>query len=291
MSPSDYVGYYINLDRSPDRRDRIHRQFNELRIADRYERFPAVDGSTLPRRKSSLTQGELGVFASHIAVMELAARQSRLVHVIEDDALLSAALPKAIRALDARGAWKRFDVVLTEMLVSPNLQAIKLLKAKFDSAAEGGIGSLTKKLELIDLSTVNFAGATSYLLTPDSAIRMLPLFRREWEAGPTLPVDVFMRQQAHRRQVRMACAFPFLTSFDLASTAQSTIGERGKDKDSAAILALLRYCFFVESDLQGAAAKMLADLVSRADVDGPDPRRKFLATLLGLIVSKQFELI
>ncbi|MEA2781782.1 MAG: hypothetical protein QOK29_3326, partial [Rhodospirillaceae bacterium] len=39
-----YQGFYINLDRSPDRNEEMLRQFRTFGLAGRYIRFPGVDG-------------------------------------------------------------------------------------------------------------------------------------------------------------------------------------------------------------------------------------------------------
>ena len=49
-STASYVGAFINLDRSPQRRAEMEGQLAELGIADRYVRFPAIDGSKLAKR-------------------------------------------------------------------------------------------------------------------------------------------------------------------------------------------------------------------------------------------------
>jgi GR25 family glycosyltransferase involved in LPS biosynthesis len=60
-----YAGRFINMDRSVERRSVLEAQFAALGCSDRYARFPAVDGQSLDRTRSSLTAGECGCFESH----------------------------------------------------------------------------------------------------------------------------------------------------------------------------------------------------------------------------------
>jgi hypothetical protein len=45
MRELPYIGRYINLDRSPERRAVLETMLNGLGVADRYQRFAAVDGA------------------------------------------------------------------------------------------------------------------------------------------------------------------------------------------------------------------------------------------------------
>ena len=51
--------YCINLDRRPDRWERVSKQFNELSLD--VERFPAYNGNSLnPNRHYQINKGEVG---------------------------------------------------------------------------------------------------------------------------------------------------------------------------------------------------------------------------------------
>jgi len=90
----------INLDRSANRLARMRREFARGGVA--FERFPAVDGTNLPDSlkhyfcdpsgtiASSLRPGELGCYASHLAVWQwiAAGRYGEAVLVCEDDWLV-----------------------------------------------------------------------------------------------------------------------------------------------------------------------------------------------------------
>ena len=178
--------------------------------------------------------------------------------------MLSSILPSAVSFFEASGLFDKVHVALTEMMIPPNLQALKGLKAQFDAAtASTESTKLLSKLDLIDLEAVNFSCTSSYLVSPRSARHVLPLCRREWDAGPTQPFDFFLRREARRHRIKAVCIFPFITSIDIASASETTSGRRKRDNDSELIMDLLRYSFFIDHDLQGTARTILADIVAR----------------------------
>lgn len=64
--PLGYRGFYINLDRSPQRRDRIEEQLQRYGLRERYERFPAIDASAVRARAGMLSAAQLACFQSHM---------------------------------------------------------------------------------------------------------------------------------------------------------------------------------------------------------------------------------
>lgn len=83
--------YYINLDRSTERRAFMERQFERLGLS--VERIAAIDGRSLDaaqEAETSLTDGELGCFMSHRLAWRALVNSGRSYAVIlEDDVNLS----------------------------------------------------------------------------------------------------------------------------------------------------------------------------------------------------------
>ncbi len=111
--------WVINLDRAPDRLERISGQLQALGLP--FTRLPAVDARAFTpdqaasidepayRRKHGMTPvpGELGCYLSHVQVMRgFMAGDARFALVLEDDALLRGSLPGVLRGLIANaGRW------------------------------------------------------------------------------------------------------------------------------------------------------------------------------------------
>lgn len=111
--------WVINLDRAPQRLQRISRQLDDAALA--WTRIAAVDGRALTaeqraaldadtyRRRHGMepAPGELGCYLSHVAAMRAFLGSPHAFAVIlEDDALLTPALPAVLQGLVANpGRW------------------------------------------------------------------------------------------------------------------------------------------------------------------------------------------
>lgn len=84
IKPNDYFGKIlcVNLDRRTDRWTECEKEFKRHALV--VERFPAVDGKTLPQA-GRLTPGENGCRASHLAALRVAAAQTKPTLILEDD--------------------------------------------------------------------------------------------------------------------------------------------------------------------------------------------------------------
>ncbi|MEQ1943904.1 glycosyltransferase family 25 protein [Mesorhizobium sp. VNQ89] len=83
---------YINLDRSPERRQWMEQQAASLGLA--LERIAAVDGAALDGIPAKLSAGALACFHSHRMAWEIVANgDDRYVAIFEDDVHMSPDLP------------------------------------------------------------------------------------------------------------------------------------------------------------------------------------------------------
>ena len=91
--------YVINLDRSPDRLDRLDKIFRKLNLD--FSRIPAIDGLHLDEKfvadvrqhqlwPDPFTRGEIACFLSHkLAIEKVAAGDDDFAAIFEDDVILS----------------------------------------------------------------------------------------------------------------------------------------------------------------------------------------------------------
>jgi GR25 family glycosyltransferase involved in LPS biosynthesis len=285
-----YHGVYINLDRSAGRREQMEAQLARLGLKDRYARFPAADGSALNVPRSTLRPGELGCFVSHYRVLQEARGLGKCVHILEDDAVLSEHVRPVIEDAAAAGPFERFDILFTDTLVSLHLGMLKGLKAAFDATALPPVRPLRlADLQVIDLAQQNFACTTSLVVGVNSIERVVGLYRAELDRGPTRPVDLFIRDCLQAGTLRAACLFPFVTSFDLKEVAATTIaGGAGQAANpSVAVLAVLRYLFFVGRDLD--YAKACLDAATQHDRRPTNPHHAMIVQALEFVLSPDFQ--
>jgi hypothetical protein len=153
-----FCGLYINLDRSPDRREAIERQLTALGLQRSYSRFPAVDGRNLTVNNGKLTPGELAIFQSHYGALSHAKATGLCAHIVEDDALLSQHVPLVIHDAIATKVFDHFDLLFTDMMVPCHIESLKELRKKFDKVA-----GLPKPVRLRDLTLLDLKNFTAPL--------------------------------------------------------------------------------------------------------------------------------
>ena len=283
-----YHGLYINLDRSTERRAAMEKQLDRLGLSSIYARFPALDGATLNSPRSAIKPGENGCFQSHYRALMSARAKGKCVHMVEDDALLSENVRPVIEQAIAQNVFDQFDVVFTDIFVPPHLGIVKFLKAAVDELPASRPLKLSD-LKVVDLADQNFACTTSFVVGAKSIDRVLALYQQEIALGPRAPLDLFLRSAANARQLRAACLFPFITSFNLDEVAGSTLHARSERsvEPSVVVLAALRYSFFVDRDI--AAARRYLDAATTAALTKRDEHRALIGDVLDFIVSDAFK--
>ncbi|HXJ01939.1 MAG TPA: glycosyltransferase family 25 protein [Micropepsaceae bacterium] len=288
-SVPSYRGAYINLDRSPLRRQRMEAQLAAYKLPDCYGRFSAVDGAQLNLSRSRIGAGETGAFLSHAGVLEQARGTGVPIHILEDDALLSEHMRGVIEEAIAARIFERFDILFTDALLAPHLGMLKGLKAIFDGVALPAARPLRlADLREIDLARENFSCLTSYVVGAASVDRVIGLLRDEIENGLARPADLFIRDCVAKGQLRAGALFPFVTSLRLDEIADSTIGAGAQSaKPSVMVLAVLRYLFFVGRDLD--YAKTCLDAATKQNRRKTDPHHELMAQAMEFVLSADFQ--
>jgi GR25 family glycosyltransferase involved in LPS biosynthesis len=276
-------GFYINLDRSPERRAHMEAQIARFGLAGNYQRFAAIEGKLLPP-VAGLNGGELGAFMSHLGALKAGRAAGGIVHVLEDDAILSSALPGFAPAMEASGQFDRFDILFTDTFVRSDLAQIVYLKRTFDRFQENGFS-------LMDLTQQVFSVASSYFVPPrslDKVIAGLEALRAE--DAPLPPLDIAFRTLCGRGELRAGCIAPFITSVRLADIANTTLsGRAGQNANPTVLaLALARYSFFIERDLDYAGTFLDALPGPRPGPTG-DVHLDLLTRVLAFHVSEHFQ--
>ena len=282
-----YRGLYINLDRSFERRARFEAQLAHLGLSERYARNPGIDGAKLSLPASQLRPGEVGAFHSHTRALDEASGFGTPVHILEDDALLSEHAAPVIEGAIAAKFFDAFDIMFTDMFVAPNLGILKSLKTAFDRVnLAGGRVLRFGDVQILDLAGQNFSCLTSYVVGARAIARVHALCAAELAAGPRLPVDLFIRNCVASGQLRAGLAVPFVTSFDFDEVAKSTIVQGEGARPSVAVLAALRYSFYVKRDLARANAGLEAAIGKR---EAANPHSELILRAVGFVLSDAFK--
>jgi hypothetical protein len=265
---SGYRGYYINLDRSRERRASIESELLKSGVRDRYERFPAVDGTALAPGRSPLTPAEIGCFLSHRAVMDLPHGDAPFIHLLEDKARLAAAFDTVVSRFIDTGALDAVDLVFTDvLLISPPASTLRKLWAALGEANAGS----SLRFSLIELPGFPFASANSYLVNRRSIGKVRALLHRELGQAniPKVPVDLLYRREINAGRLKAVCIFPFVS--DVVDT-KTTMTDRASVSE---IQRFYQHALYVDCDIEATQAALAA-------ATPPDNGDKRLDILVGV---------
>jgi GR25 family glycosyltransferase involved in LPS biosynthesis len=276
-----YLGYYINLDRSADRRAVMDAQLARLGLTERYRRFAAVDGSPPGVASPTLTASELGCFASHHQLLQRHIDGAAHLHIIEDDIVLAQRTAQFVEGIIGAGMLDGHDLLFTDMVVQSDLNFLRRARRWYDSDVSRDAAGIATEVRFRPMAYT--ASMTSYLVNRQSVRLVSDLFGGELARGARRPIDLFIRDRVAAGALRARCLFPFITS--IRPGAPTSMAARDDhDQVSTLALDLLRHSFFVECDL--AATMELAE--EWLPAPGAGLHDRLLARTLGFITSDTF---
>ena len=220
----DFHGLFINLDSRPDRLSRIQQEFARYGLTDRYTRLRAISD---PRPY-------LGCYRSHLKAIEEAQRIGGVVHILEDDSILSAELAPFLVSNELEQLLERYDIVHLDMWVDQNETSLRAYKA---AAATG----------LFELGTqpgARVGAASSYVVAPRSLGKIKRLWRYYLDAKRA--IDDVCGRLAAAGEIKVAVVLPFLTSVDIDNGSISDVQSR-LSRNRQKTLIEVRAQFFVQN--------------------------------------------
>ncbi|HWE79261.1 MAG TPA: tetratricopeptide repeat protein [Pseudolabrys sp.] len=287
-----YAGFYVNLDRSTERRTRVEGEIARHAPAQCYQRVAAVDGATFNLPSERLRHGEVGCFLSHLFLLQKKLDSDCHLHIVEDDVVLSRFTVPAIGSLIGSGALEHFDIVFTDTVAQPSSRDFARYKALYDRciARDAGGGIVRVQPAFVDY----FASTMSFVVNRRSIAKVADVLARSLSQGATLPIDLALRGAAIDGGLRLGSLFPFVTSFRLDELVGNTIARPDRDLLSRLLLQLARHSFFVDCDHR-ATLESARTLLAGAGMDAPaaaadanDPHRQLLDLVLAFRNSAQF---
>ena len=284
MNPTaGYAGFYINLDRSADRRAEIEAQLAKFKLAERYQRFPAADGNALGLPNPHLSDAEMGCFTSHYLVLKANLGSPSHLHVVEDDVVFSAAAERLVSSVFDNPPLAQYDIVCTDTYV--DFDQLRRCKQLYDaSVPRTPDGAADIKFQIIDLKGMGFALLSSYVVNRDSIGKLHDLCAAELANGPRRPIDLFLREKLDDGTLKIASIFPFVTSTRIEHLMGTTIEGR-YDMLSPLAAAIARHSFFVECDWQKCRDWVAEFLGAPTE----DPHADVLASVFRFALTPRFQ--
>ena len=253
-------GVYINLDRSADRREQMEAAIAELAFPYAIERFPAMVGDG---RKAGLSQGELGCFLSHQAVVDQAA-DDEIALIFEDDVYFPNDFTSRYLGIIRRLAGMDWDMVFLGQVLDYNEISsvhgfLKFKRALGDINAPG-----YNDFRILPGEKVYRWGGFAYAVNPRALPRLRALLQRVANEGYRAPIDTVYRMFAKERLMNTKVVFPYIVGvqYGLASTA---VGRVGSNMSLHNTLTNLFVAGCDQGDARAEAARYLA--ASPADDD------------------------
>lgn len=242
-------GYYINLDRSPERHAHMQGEARKAGI-DWLQRFPAIDGRHLrPGPKCRLSPGGLACFLSHERII-LESPADSFTFIFEDDVEISSQLPLTLHPAQLE-LLAEFDVVLLDCQPRTSIEVLSALwhcleyrlltpERLQDFGADGRISGVS----LFDAAHIYSWGLSSYLVTPKGHRSLPPLMRRCLDDGPPGQWDILLRHACEDGRIKATVLAPFLATPLLDSYAGTTIDARTQSMEKLAVASAIRRMFF-----------------------------------------------
>jgi GR25 family glycosyltransferase involved in LPS biosynthesis len=270
-----YNGIFINLNRSKDRRGYIEGELKKAGLRDRYTRLSAVDGNGLEQKAGIVRPEQEACFRSHYEALTLGRQFGGPVHIIEDDIMFARQFEPAVRSIHS--GFNQFDIIFTNTFVDAVPLLLRDLKHLFDRCVKKHPNALT--FCVIDVTSWYRASMSSYFVMQRGIETLYAAFARGLAAGPTRPIDLFLRDEARAGRLRLGCIFPFITTtFHTDYSLPSTI--QNDEPLWSAVFSTLGYSFFVGRDISRVPTALVAKLWPSTD-----EHTKLISGVLNFVVS------
>ena len=233
-----YVGRYINLDRSPERRAEMEAQFAQLDPVAHYSRFPAVDGNPYGLTGHGLTDGELGSLMSHYMLLQMHLDSATHLHIIEDDIVMARRTVSFVEQVVSSGMLDDWDILFTETTVPMVVEWCAEGRALYRNMIERAEDGTAAKIEFRLIQY--FAAMASYLVNRRSVRSICEILGQELDRGARSPIDLLIRTKAREGKLRVRSLSPFITSIR-PGKFPSTVREGIKMPKSRLAMELHRY--------------------------------------------------
>jgi GR25 family glycosyltransferase involved in LPS biosynthesis len=254
------TGFYINLDRCPERAAFMEAQLARLGLAG-IARHAAVDGATLPAG-GPLLPGERACFLSHLQVLERAPADAFTL-VLEDDMELGEQLPELVAKAIA-GPLAQVDIAFLECQPHYSHAHLSALWEVACRLLVPGGSRRAAGVELLDARQFYKWGTGACVVSPAGRAKLLALIPQWLAAGPSLPLDRCYEQALAAQQLRGVITVPFLATTGLQWHGRSDIGNGWRTPpDFLMVLRRLLYAGSLQ-EVEGMASALAAARVDPA---------------------------
>lgn len=191
------------------------------------------------------------------------AQYKKPAHILEVDTVLSKHLAPVMTKLIMQGIFDRYDILYTDVIVVPDPAIISIFSGVFAKTAFETVRR-PADFSIVDLKTINFTGANSYFVAPQSIDRLAEILQAELSNGPALPIDLYLNIKIREGALRAAFIVPFITSVHPELSQNPDVdGRSAQPVDKGLAIDLLRRLFFIDSRLDETMSALLDRLIGK----------------------------
>jgi GR25 family glycosyltransferase involved in LPS biosynthesis len=268
-----FGGFYINLDRNPQRRERFESNLQRTGAKERYQRLAAVDSVRAMQSadETKLTPGALGCWMSHVQILRENLDSDRHLHIVEDDAFLPSDFVPSLDAIlqTTEVSAPDWDMLFTEIFVPVHQSVFDDFAARLASYRKD------RNIAVINLARIDFAATSSYVVNRQSIRKLLDLLDGKWTGAK--PLDLFLRELVQSRTIKALLTVPFLSTL----TPDARHSDVESETRSRHGMNLFRAAFYRHAKLDDLANR-IAEL---AKGSRPDPLHSIFADMVRFIYS------
>jgi GR25 family glycosyltransferase involved in LPS biosynthesis len=223
-------GLYINMDKSPLRRSKLEGEIARVGLTEYYRRIRGVV-DPVPYH---------GCSKSHIRAMTEAAKIGGVVHIVEDDILMSDRVEAFLRSDRLKLLLETYDIIYLSMWVDPNPQSAGPFYLALQQAGDD--------MALVDMRGPRIGAMDSYVVAPRSIGKIVTLMTNEMARTKMFRNDVYIDTLVKAGELKAAAIVPFLTCVDIDTGTRSSL--QTLERQDQERYVMLRTSFFVDRDRQ-----------------------------------------
>jgi GR25 family glycosyltransferase involved in LPS biosynthesis len=220
--------FYINVDQAVERKNFLEQNYRQFMPPEwSCSRVSAVTPeqlSPLNQSQAYISLNERACFASHVRALDQSLANEQPVLILEDDALFGPQSFQIIRDCLQGLQNTEWDILYTDVCIphpSAMLEFFQLRKVLIGES----------RWQLFDLSQINYAGATAYVINGRSKQKIHALCKGLPQLS--LPYDLQLRQWVQTKILKAFTVFPFATTLSTYAESSQIQSSEGQIIDQA----------------------------------------------------------
>lgn len=227
MQKSDIQGFYINLDRSVERRLSMEHGLARSGLDQAVVRFAAREGDA---REKGISVSELGCFLSHQEIVQSIA-DDRPTLILEDDLYFPAQFERYFDIVLGKCLDFEWDILfLNKMISFTDLRSVYQMINKKRYAGDIYSDSFSG-FSIEECKGLYVSGAGAYLIRPGSSAKVAEIIEQSASLGYPQPLDIVYLQAIRADKLKAKFAFPYILGID--SRHETTISNRAGSANSS----------------------------------------------------------